>query len=194
MKVRLLVVEDTLFGILRLCSNVDIVSMRNSKFTLVFSLLLACFALVSITSSASAATLFPRTALLHEINRVRALHGVAPVYPALQLQAAANHHSDDMMARDYFSHTSPTGSSVYSRIVGSGFVNGYTWVGGETLAWGTGHLTTALGTVNAWLASPEHRSIMLSPTYRWVGISRACGSYEGHAGACVWTADWVKRS
>ena len=35
---------------------------------------------------------------------------------------------------------------------------------------------------------------MLSPTYRWVGISRTCGTYEGHASACVWTADWVKRS
>ena len=116
------------------------------------------------------------------------------MYPSAQLQLAANHHSDDMMMHDYFAHTSPTGSSVYSRIVGSGFVNGYNWVGGETLAWGTGNLATPLGTVNAWLASPEHRSIMLSPTYHWVGISRTCGTYEGHTGACVWTADWVKRS
>jgi uncharacterized protein YkwD len=168
--------------------------MQKRKLTLILSLLVACFTLVSITSSASAATLAPRTVLLREINRVRHLHGLAPVYSAPKLQAAANRHSDDMMAHHYFGHTSPTGSSVYSRIVGSGFVNGYSWVGGETLAWGTGSLATALGTVNAWLASPEHRSIMLSPTYRWVGISRDCGTYEGHAGACVWTADWVKRS
>ena len=132
--------------------------------------------------------------MLMQINRVRALHGVAPVYPSVKLQVAANHHSDDMMMRDYFAHTSPTGSSVYSRIVGSGFVNGYSWVGGETLAWGTGTLATVRGTVNAWLASPDHRAIMLSPTYRWIGISRTCGTYEGHASACVWTADWVRRS
>jgi len=163
--------------------------MQKRKLTLIFSLLLACFTLVSITSSASAATLAPRTALLREINRVRHLHGLAPVYSAPKLQAAANRDSDDMMAHNYFAHTSPTGSSVYSRIVGSGFVNEYSWVGGETLAWGTGTLATALGTVNAWLASPEHRSIMLSPTYRWVGISRTCGTYEGHPSACVWTAD-----
>jgi uncharacterized protein YkwD len=194
MKVRLLVAEDTLFGRFGVYRNVDIVSMQKRKLTLILSLLLSSFTLVSITSPASAATMAPRTALLHEINRVRHLHGVAPVYPAPKLQAAANRHSDDMMAHNYFAHTSPTGSSVYSRIVGSGFVNGYSWVGGETLAWGTGNLATALGTVNAWLASPEHRSIMLSPTYRWVGISRTCGTYEGHASACVWTADWVKRS
>jgi uncharacterized protein YkwD len=188
-----LVAEDTLFGRFGLEWSVDRLSMQKRKLTLILTLLLSCFTLVSITTSASAATLRPRTALLYEINRVRHLHGVAPVYAAPKLQAAANRHSDDMMARNYFAHTSPTGSSVYSRIVGSGFVNGYSWLGGETLAWGTGSLATPLGTVNAWLASPEHRSIMLSPTYRWVGISRDCGTYEGHATACVWTADWVKR-
>jgi uncharacterized protein YkwD len=168
--------------------------MQTRKLTLVISLLLSCVTLVSITASASAATPTPRTALLEQINRVRALHGLAPVYPSAQLQVAATHHSDDMMVRDYFAHTSPTGSSVYSRIVGSGFVNGYNWVGGETLAWGTGSRATPLGTVNAWLASPEHRAIMLSSTYHWIGISRTCGTYEGNASACVWTADWVKRS
>ena len=132
--------------------------MQKLKHALIVSLLLSCVTLVSITSAASAATLRPRTALLYQINRVRALHGVAPVYPSAQLQLAANHHSDDMMMHDYFAHTSPTGSSVYSRITASGFVNGYNWVGGETLAWGTGTLATPLGTVNAWLASPEHRS------------------------------------
>ena len=69
-----------------------------------------------------------------------------------------------MMLRDYFAHTSPTGSTVYSRIVGTGFVSGYSWLGGETLAWGTGSLASPTSTVNAWLASPEHRAIMLSPS------------------------------
>ncbi len=174
--------------------NVDIVSMQKRKRTLFLSLLLAAFTLAIVAGSASAATApHPRTALLEQINRVRALHGVAPVYPSAQLQVASTHHTDDMMAHNYFAHTSPTGSSVYSRIVGSGFVNGYSWLGGETLAWGTGSLATPLSTVRAWLASPEHRAIMLSSTYHWVGISRTCGTYQGHAGACVWTADWVKR-
>src|ERR1700693_2538063 len=133
--------------------------MQRRKLTLIISLLLASITLISAAASATAAALPPRTAMLEQINRARALHGVAPVYPSLKLQAVANHHSDDMMMRDYFAHTSPTGSSVYSRIVGSGFVNGYSWVGGETLAWGTGILATPRGTVNAWLASPGHRAI-----------------------------------
>ena len=99
-----------------------------------------------------------------------------------------------MLRRNYFAHTSPTGSTLYDRIVASGFVNGYTWLGGETLAWGTGTLAGAKATVHAWWESPEHRAILLSSTYKWIGISRECGHYHGHTNACVWTADWVKRS
>jgi uncharacterized protein YkwD len=150
-------------------------------------------AAVAATPASAATAPPPRTALLYRINQVRADHNLAPVYPSSRLQLAATHHSDDMMVRDYFSHTSPTGSTLYTRIVNTGFVRGYSWLGGETLAWGTGSLAAPVSTVNAWLASPEHRAIMLSPQYRWVGISRTCGNYEGHASACVWTADWVKR-
>ena len=75
----------------------------------------------------------------------------------------------------------------------SGFINGYSWTAGETLAWGWGTRSGAKATVKAWLNSPEHRAILLSPTYRWVGIGRNCGSYLGHPDACVWTADFVTR-
>jgi uncharacterized protein YkwD len=144
-------------------------------------------------ASASAATIRPRTALLYRINQIRADHHLAPVYPASSLQATASHHSADMLVRGYFGHNSPTGSTLYTRITNSGFVNGYSWLGGETLAWGSGTLATPKATVNAWLASPEHRAIMLSTTYRRIGISRTCGHYQGHPNACVWTADWIKR-
>jgi uncharacterized protein YkwD len=147
------------------------------------------------TGSAHAATIPARTALLDRINVVRGEHGLARVYPSSALHAAAERHSDDMISRDYFAHTSPTGSSVYTRIVNSGFVSGYaSWLGGETLAWGTGSLAGARATVHAWMESPEHRAILMSSQFRWVGISRACGTFLGHGGACVWTADWVKRS
>ena len=79
------------------------------------------------------------------------------------------------------------------RIQRSGFINGYSWTAGETLAWGWGTRSGAKATVKAWLNSPEHRAILLSPTYRWVGIGRNCGSYLGHPDACVWTADFVAR-
>jgi uncharacterized protein YkwD len=144
-------------------------------------------------ASSSAATLRPRTVMLEKLNAVRASHGLGAVRPSLLLRLAAKRHSDDMVIRDYFAHTSPSGGTLYDRIVKSGFVSGYSWEGGETLAWGTGVLAKPGYTIKAWLASPEHRAILLSSVWTRIGISRACGRFLGHTGACVWTADWVKR-
>ena len=98
-----------------------------------------------------------------------------------------------MVRRNYFAHTSPTGSTVSYRIQRSGFVSSYSWRAGETLAWGTGAHASARATAEAWLKSSVHRAIMLSPTYRWVGIGRQCGRYRGYTDACFWTADFVIR-
>ena len=144
-------------------------------------------------TSAMATTLKPRTVLLRDVNAVRAQHGLRAVSPSLLLRLAAKRHSDDMITRDYFSHTSPGGGTLYDRIVRSGFVQGYSWQAGETLAWGTGSLANPGQIVKAWLASPEHRAILLSSTWTRIGISRACGRFLGYSGACVWTADWVTR-
>ncbi len=151
-----------------------------------------CATLIAATT-ASAATMPPRKVLLHWINHARAAHGLHAVRGSSSLRGAALRHSADMMARNYFAHTSPAGSTLTYRIERTGFVSGYSWTAGETLAWGTGSLSEARATVIAWLNSPEHRSIMLSSTYRRVGIGRACGNFMGYSSACVWTADWVKR-
>jgi uncharacterized protein YkwD len=44
-----------------------------------------------------------------------------------------------------------------------------------------------------WMHSPEHRAILLSPLFRFVGVGRAQGTFMGHAHAAVWTADWGHR-
>jgi len=144
-------------------------------------------------ASSTAATLKPRTVMLEKLNMVRAEYGLGAVRPSLLLRLTAKSHSDDMLVRDYFAHTTPTGGTLYDRIVKSGFVAGFSWEGGETLAWGTGVLAKPGYTIKAWLASPEHRAILLSATWTRIGIARACGTFLGHTGACVWTADWVKR-
>jgi uncharacterized protein YkwD len=150
-------------------------------------------AFLASSGVASAATTPPRRQLLHAINHARTAHGVARLLGAPALRSAALRHSQDMVARDYFAHTSPTGSTVSYRIVRSGFVNGHWWKGAETLAWGTGVRAGASATVAAWLNSPIHRAIVLSPSFHWVGIGRNCGRFAGYTGACVWTADFVLR-
>jgi uncharacterized protein YkwD len=144
------------------------------------------------TASARAATghWYP---VFQAINKVRRAHGLRPVVPSPRLHWAARHHSSDMLARDYFAHTSPTGSTLYDRIVNSGFRTIGYWEAGETLAWGTGVLGNPAHVVKAWMASPEHRAIVLSPIFRFVGIGRAYGTFMGYPGADVWTADWGHR-
>jgi uncharacterized protein YkwD len=144
-------------------------------------------------TTAMATTLKPRTVLLRDVNSVRSQHGLRALSPSRLLRLAAKRHSDDMINRDYFGHTAPGGGTLYDRIVKSGFVRGYSWEAGETLAWGTGSLAHPGQIVKAWLGSPEHRAILLSSTWTRIGISRACGTFLGHSGACVWTADWVRR-
>ena len=147
----------------------------------------------TLGAGTAAAAVSPRAALLVQINVARADHGLGAVRPASALRAVAMGHSDDMILRDYFGHTSPSGWTLKGRLEHSGFVSGYSWEGGETLAWGLGPTATAAATVTAWLHSPEHRAILLDPIWKQVGISRACGHFLGHVGACVWTADWVER-
>ena len=134
-----------------------------------------------------------RKQLLHAINDIRAAYGVGSLHGVSALRWVALSHSEDMVRRNYFAHTSPTGSTVAYRIQRSGFVSSYSWRAGETLAWGTGARASARATAEAWLKSSVHRAIMLSPTYRWVGIGRQCGRYRGYTDACFWTADFVIR-
>jgi uncharacterized protein YkwD len=142
------------------------------------------------TARASTGHWYP---LFQAINRVRHAHGLRPVVPSPRLHRAARTHSADMLARGYFAHTSPTGSTLLDRIVHSGFITIGAWQAGETLAWGTGTYGSPAGVINMWMHSPEHRAIVLSPAFRFVGIGRAQGTFLGHPGADIWTADWGHR-
>jgi uncharacterized protein YkwD len=86
-----------------------------------------------------------------------------------------------MMRRQYFAH-----GSIASRAVTAG-ARGPLF--GEDLAWGTG--VTAQWVVNQWLASPSHRAVLLRPGFRRVGIGIRFGTFIGHGGAVVVTADFA---
>jgi uncharacterized protein YkwD len=82
-----------------------------------------------------------------------------------------------MASRDFFSHTSPSGSTPLSRITSTRYLSGArSWAIGENLAWGTGSYATPDGTVRAWMNSAGHRANILSPTFREIGIGVAHGA------------------
>jgi uncharacterized protein YkwD len=161
---------------------------------MIASLLLAALLVVSIAGSATASVNSTyRFRLFLAINEVRANHGLAPVYPARGLRLTAQAHTNDMVSRNYFAHTSPSGSTLAYRITHSGFRTSGTWWAGENLAWGTGTIGSPRNVIRMWLASPEHRSILLSSRYSYVGIGRSIGRFQGYQGAAVWTVDFGHR-
>jgi uncharacterized protein YkwD len=112
-----------------------------------------------------------RAATLCLVNAVRVYFGVQPLTDNATLDAVALAHSRDMVANDYFDHTSPSGETVNDRITSSGYLSGAaTWTVGENLAAGTRQLTTPVATVMGWFWSPAHRANMLSPDYHDSGI------------------------
>lgn len=153
-----------------------------------FVALLAVFALLIPASVGQAREIArqvssPEASLLSSMNAVRQSRGL----PALRLDAhlvrAARGHSADMMKRQYFAHGSLLGRALAAGARGPRF--------GEDLAWSTG--LTAQWVVDRWLASPAHRAILLRPGFRRVGIGIAFGTFIGHGGAGVVTADFAGR-
>jgi uncharacterized protein YkwD len=115
-----------------------------------------------------------RSTVLCLLNRERAAAGLVALSENPRLDAAAQGHSDDMVANHYFEHTSPTGSTMTARIFASGYVTAnQAWTLGENIAWGTGSFARPGDTMVAWMNSPHHRDNILNPQFREVGIGVA---------------------
>ncbi len=93
-----------------------------------------------------------------------------------------------MAARRYFSHTSPSGTTMGARIARSGYTRGGRgYVIGENIAWGTGTVSTPASIVRSWMASPGHRANILSRRYREIGIGVVRRAPNGAAGGTYTT-------
>jgi uncharacterized protein YkwD len=117
------------------------------------------------------------TAVRCLIGRERAAAGRAPVAPNRRLAVAAKRHAADMVMRRYFAHTSMGGSTLVDRIRRTGYLPRQgPWRVGEILAWTSGAPATPRGIVDAWMASPEHRRVLLDPKLSDVGMGLVLGS------------------
>ena len=112
------------------------------------------------------------------LNEERRDRGLDALRPSVQLSIAAKRHARDMVARSYFSHESPSGSTFVRRIEQTGYTRNSSWTLGENLAWGSAELATPAAIVRAWLASPRHRANILG-RFREVGIGLATGAPVG---------------
>jgi uncharacterized protein YkwD len=123
------------------------------------------------------------------INGVRRQHGLRAVRVNGRLATAARRHAEDMARRDYFEHTSPGGATVESRIKSAGYLGGMSeWWLGEALAWGQARSGAPRAILRGLLDSPPHRAILLSRSFRDVGVGVAKGTPRGSAGGALTVA------
>ena len=119
-----------------------------------------------------------------EINVVRRQHGLPRLAVSVQLARAGQEHAKQLALAGYFSHDWSDGTPFGMWIRRFFPVGGaHRWSAGENLAW-AGPDVTAPQAVEMWLASPEHRRILLSKTWRQVGLGviradSAGGYYDG---------------
>ena len=114
------------------------------------------------------------------INEERTSRGLVAVQPNGDLRDAALSHSNEMVAQQYFEHTSPQGVTFIDRIESTGYMRGArSWIVGENLVWGTGPLSTPQSLVTAWMNSPPHRENLLKAQFREIGVAAVDGTPEG---------------
>lgn len=129
------------------------------------------------------------------VNQVRGQHGLGELVVNANLQRAAQRHSDDQVAQDYFSHQGPSGDDPLSRMQDAGYISdgASNYVVGENIAWGTLTLATPAAMVDAWVHSPEHLANILDSSYRDTGLAAAASApaslAAGQAGA-IYTEDF----
>ncbi len=108
--------------------------------------------------------------MLRLINDYRARNGIGPVTLSPTLTNAAEFHSRDMAARNYFSHDLPGIASWSQNITNHGYSAG---TRAENIAAGYGD---AQRTFDQWVNSTPHRTNMLNPNLRAIGIGAAYGA------------------
>ncbi len=144
------------------------------------------------------------TALREEIisitNAERAAEGLPPLRHNSKLEDAAQIHSDDMQAQDYFNHNSLDGRAPLDRITAAGYLIPFeecnctkSYSTGENIAKGQ---DTAAFAMQTWMDSPGHRANILSPDFDeiGIGITKITDANEGNWIGYYWVQNFGKIS
>ena len=106
-------------------------------------------------------------AFLGLINDYRARNGAPPLTLSTGLIRAATWMAHDLSTRQNLAHNDTLGRTPWQRMPDCG----YSVPGGENLAAGTSR-SGAQWALDAWIASPSHRDVMLTRDFTTIGIAR----------------------
>lgn len=113
------------------------------------------------------ATGMSRGGLLASTNQHRATSGRAALTLNSSLNSSAQAKANDMVNKNYWSHTTPSGQEPWVFIDNAGYAYAKA---GENLAYG---FTTAADAVVGWMNSPTHKANMLDGSFSEVGFGFA---------------------
>jgi uncharacterized protein YkwD len=127
------------------------------------------------------------------LNALRTRRGLGPLRVSRELAAAARHHASDMARSGFCGHDSANGTPFRGRLLGfyARRPGWRFWSASENVLCNPGGLAPAAA-IGHWLRSPSHRTNMLSPTWREVGVAAVYGTYNGEDFLFV-TADFGVR-
>jgi uncharacterized YkwD family protein/spore coat assembly protein SafA len=116
------------------------------------------------------------------VNSERAKKGLPALKANWQVSRVARYKSQDMIDKNYFSHTSPTYGSPFRMLETFGVSFS---AAGENIAMGQ---RTPSEVMNAWMGSPGHRNNILSPSYTEIGVGLAKSGNRRY----YWTQMFIK--
>jgi uncharacterized protein YkwD len=109
--------------------------------------------------------------LLVQINAVRQAHALNQLKTSTPLSVAAAQHTAEMGQAGYFAHASLNHTPFWRRIERSYPSSGFlSWDVGENLLYVAPDVAAAKA-ISLWMHSPEHRKILLDPSWLEIGIA-----------------------
>jgi uncharacterized protein YkwD len=148
---------------------------RAEIFSLTFLLILffAWFSFLGSAKTTDASDITPEK-IVELTNISRQEKGLDGLSPNEKLASAAESKASDMIQKNYFSHTSPNGTTPWHWFEEASYDYNYA---GENLAM---DFQSAKKMEEAWMASPTHRANILSEKYKEVGVATKEGMLNGH--------------
>ena len=108
--------------------------------------------------------------VLDLVNAERAKNGLSKLSWSDELASVARAHSNDMLNRNFFSHTNPDGQSPFDRMRAAGIKYSSA---GENIAAGQ---KTPQEVVKAWMNSEGHRANILNASFTKLGVGYVVGN------------------
>ena len=126
------------------------------------------------------------------IDKVRGGRGMGGLTAQRKLKKAAKRHTDYMLSTNCFAHQCSGEPDLVARVTAAGYLPcTCSWSVGENLAWGIGRRATPAAIVDAWMASPPHREMILNGSMRDIDIGVKAGAPgSGTKKAATYTADF----